>query len=292
MTCRRAARYRRVDVFEAAAVIRLGTFDLLGSRVNLRASAPLAKPLQEVLADLSCRSARRAPMLTVERFTDGDWSVAWRHEQRYSGPDASVAFYDVFGAFNEVAARQVANVGGVGLHGGAVAIDGRALALVGHSGSGKSTLTAALVCAGHGFVADEVSAVSGPDAQNPIVSTFHRPIGLRRGGAAALGIEIPSGPFDQTFPLRAESVGELSGPAPLEAIAFVERDEFGEPTVEPISPAVALHRLSDQTLGTWGLERETFRRLETMVKNVRAVVLRYAETADGVALAEQLMSAT
>jgi hypothetical protein len=238
MICRRAAGYGRVDVFEAAAVIRLGSFDLLGSRVSLRASAPLAEPLREGLADLSCRSVRRAPMLTVERFVDGDWSVAWRNEQRYSGPDESVAFYDVFGAFNEVAARQVASDGGVGLHGGTVAIDGRALALVGHSGSGKSTLTAALVSAGHGFVADEVSAVSAPDARNPVVSTFHRPIGLRRGGAAALGIEIPSGPFDQTFPLRAGSVGRLSGPAPLEVIAFVERGDVAEPTVEPISPAL------------------------------------------------------
>ncbi len=287
------SEYRHVDATEAMEVIQLGSFDLLGSVVNVRSSAPLAPPLTAALTTLSCRPTRRAPLLTVERFADGDWSVSWRDEQRYRGPDEGVAFYDVLGAFNDAAARHVASNGRVGLHGGAVDIDGRAIAMVGHSGSGKSTLTAALVQAGHGYIADEVTAVtavteSGGDQLT--VSPFHRPIGLRSDGARILGIDIPAGPFEHTFPLDATSIGRLGGPAPLQVIAFVERDPGAEPTIEPISPAATLHRLSNQTLGTWGLERQTFRRLETMVNRVDAIVMRYDSVADGVALVERAMS--
>ena len=201
------SEYRRVDATEAAHVIRLGSFDLLGHVVNVQASMPLAVPLNAALAGLSCRRARRVPVLTVERFTDGVWSVSWRQEQRYRGMDESMAMYDVLGALNEAAALHVAADGRVGLHGGAVEIGGRALALVGHSGAGKSTLTAALVRAGHRYIADEVTAVSGSGTQQPIVDPFHRPIGLRVDGAAVLGIDIPPGPFGETFPLDATLLG-------------------------------------------------------------------------------------
>ena len=273
-------------------MIRLGSFDLLGRVVSVRASTRLAEPLASALAGLSCRAARRAPLLTVERFANGDWSVAWRHEQRYRGPDEGVAFYDVLGAFNDVAARHAAADGRVCLHGGSVDVVGRVLSLVGHSGAGKSTLTAALVQAGHGFVADEVTAIADPSGGDLTVSSFHRPIGLRSDGAALLGIGVPPGPFEHTFPLDATSIGSLGGPSPLRTIAFVERDITAGPAIEAISPALALHRLSNQTLGTWGLENETFRRLETIVKRVDSVVLRYDSIADGVALAERAMSTT
>ena len=184
-------------------MIRLGSFDLLGRVVSVRASTRLAEPLASALAGLSCRAARRAPLLTVERFANGDWSVAWRHEQRYRGPDEGVAFYDVLGAFNDVAARHVAADGRVCLHGGSVDVVGRVLSLVGHSGAGKSTLTAALVQAGHGFVADEVTAIADPSGGDLTVSSFHRPIGLRSDGAVLLGIGVPPGPFEHTFPLDA-----------------------------------------------------------------------------------------
>ncbi len=268
---------------------RLGSFDLLGQVVNVRVSTPLDEPLSAALAGLSCRSNRRAPVLTVEQFADGEWSVAWRREQRYSGPDESMAFADALDAVTDAAAHHGATDGSVGLYGGAVNIEGQALALVGGSGAGKSTLTAALVQAGHGYIADGVTAVATSGAAPPVVSPFHGPIGLRLGGAAALGLEVPVGPFDQTFPLDARSVGRQSGPTPLHAIAFVEYAAEAEPTIEPISPAFALHRLSNQTLGTWGLESETFRRLEVAVKHVESVVIRYGSIADGVALAERAM---
>ena len=53
---------------------------------------------------------------------------------------------------------------------------------------------------------------------------------------------------------------------------------------------MALHRLSNQTLGTWGLERETFRRLEEVVNKVTAVVIGFDVITDGIDAAERAMS--
>ncbi len=280
------------------AVIRLGSFDLLGHVVRIRSSAPLAERLTAALADLSCGDRRRAPMLTVERFADGSWSVAWPEEQRYHGRDEAVAFSDVFGALNEAAARYATSIGRVSLHGGAVRIGAIGVAVVGHSGAGKSTLTAGLVQAGHGFIADELAAVSpaGADSkESPGAATvhpFHRPIGLRAGGAEALGVAIVDGPFKHTFPLSVATVGTLAGATPLGLVAFIERDPSASPQTTALSPARALHRLSNHTLGTWGMERKAFPQLEQLVRAVPAVVVRYGTIEEGVALIEQAVEAS
>ncbi len=60
------------------------------------------------------------------------------------------------------------------LHGGAAALDGRAVAFVGPSGAGKSTATAALVRSGWSFLGDEVVVVDDDGA----VVAHHRPIEL------------------------------------------------------------------------------------------------------------------
>lgn len=273
-------------------MIEVGYYDLLGQTILVRAAEPVASLLADAMADLVVPKRRRSRVLTVKHSDAGQWSVAWPREQRYAGPDIDVAFYDVFGALNEAAARSNAERGDVGLHGGAVEIDGSAIAVVGHSGAGKSTLTAALVLAGGGFIADELASVSaqlGDDLERLQVRPFHRPIGIRVGAAEAIGLDIPSGPYEHTYPLRATSIGRLAQATPLGCIAFVERDPLQPPEVRTIRPPDALHRLSNQTLGAFGLEREMFRRLETIVRNVPAVVLRYGDVDDGVAMAHEAL---
>ncbi len=274
-------------------MIRLGSFDLAGHVVSIRASAPLAGHLAAALGDLACSGRRRGPTLTVERFGTGHWSVSWRREQRYEGPDEDVAFYDTFGALNEVTARAVGGRGDVAVHGGSVSVAGRAVAVVGPSGAGKSTLTAALVQAGHGYIADELTVIAVADdtAGESMVRSYHRPIGLRTGGADLIGVEIPAGPFEYTFPLRASTIGSLATSAPLGMICFIERDPLQPPAATSLSAAAALHRLSNQTLGAWGLERPTFRRLEMLVRSVPAITIRYDDIADGVGLIEQNLPA-
>ena len=80
-----------------------------------------------------------------------------------------------------------AAVGCVPLHGSAIDSVAGVIVLAGRSMAGKSTLAAAAVLAGYPYVADELAAISPDDFT---VRPYHRPIGLRRGGASAIGRRV------------------------------------------------------------------------------------------------------
>lgn len=269
-------------------MISAGTYDLLGRIVRIRATEPLAGLLADAFEDLAVTDQRADSVLTAKRSRAGIWTVSWPSEERYQGPDDALAFYDVFGAMNEVAALQAAASGMVGMHGAAVRVGDDAAVIVGQSGAGKSTLAARLVQRGDGFIADELSAAlavpdsSREEAASFMVRPYHRPIGIRPAAADVLGLDVPDGPFEHTYPLKASDIGTMAGATPLRLIAFVMRDSAVAPDFEVLSPARALHRLSNLTLGTLGFERETFGRLAELVRSTRAVVLRYGAIDDGV----------
>ena len=142
-------------------MIEVGRHAAFGSCFDVVADEPLASELIGSLGDL--RVARDAPVGEVHRLSvrrrDGDWTVSWDDNARYSGPEIDLALYDSLIAINVHAASVAVAAGHAVLHGGAIAVDGRAVALVGHSGSGKSTLTTAMARHGHPYLADEVVAV-------------------------------------------------------------------------------------------------------------------------------------
>ncbi len=119
--------------------------------------------------------------------------------------------------------------------------------------------------AGFGYVADEVCAI---DLATMTARPYPRPIGLRPAGAAALGIEVEPG-----TPWRPPV---LHGPEPVAfgAVVLVERRP-GPPKLTVLSPADALHQIADHSLGDAGVERTSFRRLETLVRSVQVVVAVY-----------------
>jgi len=165
---------------------------------------------------------------------------------------------------NRLAARSVATDRLV-LHAGVVSPElGRAIALCGRSGAGKSTATTAAVLAGWGFVADEVCALH-PDTF--AVRPYPRPIGLRLGGAQALGLDRRQ---DDTW--RPPTL--VTDPPVLEQVVLVARRP-GPPQLQRLSPAAALEELANHTLGGDGLERHVFRRLEHLVRSVPVVVAEY-----------------
>jgi hypothetical protein len=186
---------------------------------------------------------------------------------------------------NQRAAASLASE--VPLHAASVVVDGVAVAVAGESGSGKSTLAAAAVLAGHELVADEVSAVT-PELE---VRPYHRPVGLRRGGAAALGVDIPETDderFGRVYPWRPGS--PLSSGAPLAGVVLVGRVP-GPPTTEPVRPALALAELMHHTIA--GDERlvPLFRQVEDLVRRVPVARLTYDDPGDGVAVLRDLVPA-
>ncbi len=171
-------------------------------------------------------------------------------------------------------------------------MNGRAVAFVGQSRSGKSTLTTAMARAGFAYLADEVIAVDtggvGARASDDVEETdlvvvpFHRPIGLRSGGAAAIGFTIPAGPYASVHPYSVGVGGVLSGPIPLELVVLLQRGGECEPEMDHLEPGQALFELCQQTLGAADLELPMFRRLENLVRRVPVGVLRYGHVEDAV----------
>lgn len=266
------------------------TLSVLGRPVGLRVDPPLHAHLASALRDLaSGASASTESPTIIDVTTDGrTWRVV-TDRQRYAGPSADLAFYDTLCAVNDLAAATIARIGGVGLHGGAVAIesaDGPAgLAIVGASGAGKSTMTARLVLDGHAYIGDEVAAVT-PRLR---LAGFHRPIGLRQSSVGSLQLVTTPGPYEFTTPFVASDAATLADDVPLVAIALPMRDAAG-PAKEPITPADALTRLCNATLGTQRLEREAFGRLDRLVRSVPAALVRYRDLSAGAAACVELVS--
>jgi energy-coupling factor transporter ATP-binding protein EcfA2 len=262
----------------------VGCFDALGAVVELRAARTLAPLLQGALGDLT---VDRSPSIRI----DVRRNLARRWRLRTDGVtdarpgDADLAFYEAIGVVSDLAAHSAAS-SDVVLHASSADVAGTAVAIVGPSGAGKSTLAAALALAGHGFLADEVTAVGVDDGA---VRPFHRPIGLRREGAAVLGIAVPEGPYDYTFPLRMGGRAPLSDGAPLGVVMILRRHD-GDAGCELIEPARALYQLANMTLGATGNERSMFRRVEALVRSVPVHELRCRDVADGVGLIEQVVA--
>jgi hypothetical protein len=165
--------------------------------------------------------------------------------------------------------------------------EGGVIALAGTSGAGKSTLGAAAMLAGWGFLAEEIAAV---DPVSLAVRPYHRPIGLRRGGAGALGIEYPDvadGRYSDVYPWpvpfdRRVTDGTLLG------VALVQRNE-GDVAITEVGQARSLAELVEHTVVPHD-ERvaEVFRLLDSLVRTVPVVRLTYDTPADGVALLDEL----
>ena len=266
----------------------LGPYVVFGSTFEVAADAPLDVELDRALGDLLCPEAGPAPHRLGVRERDGEWTTSWDDTERYVGPEIHTALYDALIAINIHGARVAVEAGHTVLHGGAVDIGGRAIAVVGHSGAGKSTFTTAMTRAGHRYLADEVVAVDEAGS----VLAFHRPIGLRLGGAEQIGHDVPAGPYEHMHPYRVGPAGPLAGSAPLAGVALLKRSEQleGPPRLEPLGAAEALFVLANQTLGAMDLEREMFRRLDAFVRRVPVARLHYTELADAMRLAEQFAS--
>jgi hypothetical protein len=190
---------------------------------------------------------------------------------------------------NLAAALAAANDGLVPLHAAGIERHGLVIALAGPSGAGKSTLAAAAVLAGCGYVADEVTAVRPSDLA---VRPFHRPIGLRRGGAEALGIELPpgfrgSGPTPYLWDVT--SWGRMSAGGRLAGILIVTRAN-GEPALIELAPAAALAEISQHTVIPDDRLRPAFAGLDQIVRVVPVVRARFATPTEGVALIDTLLA--
>ena len=118
------------------------------------------------------------------------------------------------------------------VHAGVVAIDGRALLLPGRSTCGKTTLTAALLAAGAAYGSDEYAVLS----QDGRVHPYPRPLEIRNGAGRS------------RVPAAEMGAATFAGPLPVAAVAQLRYQPGSGYRVEPISAAVAVLRLFDNTV--------------------------------------------
>ena len=160
------------------------------------------------------------------------------------------------------------------------------IALAGSSGAGKSTLGAAAIRAGWGFVAEEIAAVHPESLQ---VRSFHRSIGLRHGGADALGITYATDDpvYSDVYPWPSPRFSRVGG-GPLAGIALVDRGDH-PPEVTELRPAQALVDLIEHcVVPDDDRVPHVFGSLDRLVRRVPVVRLSYRTPADGVALLDEL----
>jgi hypothetical protein len=190
-------------------------------------------------------------------------------------------------AANVEAAR--AAVGHVPLHAASVDQAGAVVALAGRSRAGKSTLAAAAVLAGYGYVSDEITAVSPVDLR---VRPFHRPIGLRRGGAAAIGVDYPDsddGRYDQVYPWDVGDELTRSAGGTLVGIILVEWGDDHKPRLDDVAPALGLVELSQHTVIPDEQLAPAFGGLDSIVRRVPIARMQYKATAEGLDLLAEAM---
>lgn len=199
------------------------------------------------------------------------------------------------------AAAFVREIDGIGHVGQADSLQPQrtAVAVCGASGAGKSTFAAAAVLQGHHYLADEVCSI---DPMSMMVAPYHRPIGLRPRSAAMLGLQLDRMvravetadtrdlDSDDSTPWPVSSGGHLATSLPLGLVAILDRDSdpAGDSAsaveIEWLPPSQALVRLVGFAIPAVGIERETFRRIERLVRDVPVAVVRYRDCREAVRL--------
>jgi hypothetical protein len=274
-------------------LLDVGLISVFDTTVRVASAAPLVEELRDGLRNLAppTPAAGLAPAVDAAdasthdlevHLCSGTWTVRWDGEARYHGTSTDTALYDALINLNHHGSRRATELGWTVLHGGAVSIRGQAVAMVGHSGAGKSTLTTALTLRGHAYVADEVVAVR----DDFTVAPFHRPIGLRRGGADQIDADVPDGPYEHIMPYHVP--GALGGGERLGLVVILRRcDEPTDARLEDLGEAAALFALANQTLGATEFERDVFWRLDRLVRSIRVAELHYSAVADAIDVLER-----
>lgn len=157
--------------------------------------------------------------------------------------------------------------GTVCLHASAVAVDDRAVALVGLPGAGKSTTAAAFACSGFPVLSDDVVALADKGTEFLVQPGYPR-VNLWPDSVQRLfGSEDALPRITPTWDKRYLTLGEngrrfASGPLPLGAIYILDgRDSLSTPVIEGVSGNEAFMALVANTYVNYLLD-QAMRRTE------------------------------
>ncbi|WP_078428890.1 aldolase [Alkalihalobacterium alkalinitrilicum] len=144
------------------------------------------------------------------------------------------------------------------LHGSALAINGKAYAIVGDSGAGKSTLASAFLKKGYRLLSDDVIPVSLNEENVPIVTPAYPQQKLWQESLNEFGMEkkqyrpIVDRETKFAIPVKDQFANEMM---PLAGIFELVKTENGEIQIEPIQKLQRFHTLFYHTYRNFFIER-------------------------------------
>lgn len=144
------------------------------------------------------------------------------------------------------------------LHGSAVAIDGKAYAVVGDSGAGKSTLASALLHRGFRLLSDDVIAVKVEDGKEPLVMPAYPQQKLWQESLDRLKLEaVDKKPLFEREKKFAVSIADRFYPEPLPLAGVFElcKTEGGEIDIQPVRGLERLDMLYRHTYRNFALRQ-------------------------------------
>lgn len=128
-------------------------------------------------------------------------------------------------------------------HGGAVAIEGRAVVVLGPSGQGKSTLVAAFARRGFAFLSDDCLVVEAADRglvaipQTPVMRMWHDSARTMAGSEEQIHYH-PGSPKPRV--LACANLPYCGTALPVSHMLVLGDSNVGEPMLTPLSPADAV----------------------------------------------------
>ncbi|MGJ9459031.1 HPr kinase/phosphorylase [Oceanobacillus sp. CF4.6] len=144
------------------------------------------------------------------------------------------------------------------LHGSAIAIDGKAYAIVGDSGAGKSTLASAFLNRGYQLLSDDVIPISLSNQGTPIVTPAYPQQKLWQESLTAFGMEsqglrpIIDRESKFAIPVADQFVSE---PLPLAGVIELTKNNYDEIEMIPIQNLERLHTLFTHTYRNFLISR-------------------------------------
>lgn len=162
------------------------------------------------------------------------------------------------------------------LHGGAVEIEGRAVAFLGASGLGKSTLTAALAGKGFRFFTDDALALVVDEAASPIAVPGHGSIRLWPDSADQLAAREPrKSAVALTEKTRVAAGGgflHCDEERHLHCIYLLGDGSAPAPAIGPVAPANAVFELAKSSFLIDPCDRDLLARQFRLLSRVAAQV--------------------
>ncbi|MER8753774.1 aldolase [Mesorhizobium sp. M1050] len=261
-----------------------------GLNIRIVYPAAYAFPAITVFRHLEVRSVAADVLLEVVEhggrihlFRDGNWIL--------SCPPDELAVTLKGQLLNEVLDHGVYELA---LHAAGLFSNGRMVLLCGNPGAGKTTLTLALVHAGFGFAADDVTLLDsrGHGVGLPFACAV-------KAGAWPLLAEYCADLDDAPvcrrpdrrrvrFAVPKASVSLALSPLPIGSVILLRRGHGSKACLEPVDPANALRGLLNGALAPGGkLSGTAFEVLTQLIGSAETYCLNYSKLDDAVQLISQ-----